>query len=1366
MAEELTIAQNLTLEEKRALLAKLLQKKNQQPAYAPLSFTQQRLWFLDQLLEGTPNYNIPTCVRLEGPFQPAALQNGLEEMIRRHESLRTTFPIIDDQPQQAIVPAHPYHLPVLSVMDHQDPEAEARRQIQEQANQVFDLEQGPLWKAILYRLDDEDYVLLLVMHHIITDGWSVGIFVRELVTLYTMYVQGLTPELPSLPVQYADFARWQQDWFNSSAQKTQMRYWKEALADFDGILPLPIDYPRPSVQSARGKSHYLPLGPEVAQQLSKFCKNTRSTPFMVLIAAYFGLLAQVTGENDIAVGTPVANRTRSELEGLIGFFANTIVLRMKLEDNPTFRALLQRVKKNAVDSFSHQDMPFEKLVEELQPARDLSHSPIFQTMFVLQNASNGEVSLPNLEVKPFPIEISTAKFDLLLSLNIADGDIYTAWEYNRDLFAPDTIERMAGRFKRLLQQFLSDADQPIRPVILSDRRERQRLLVEWNKTDRSFPSSPSWAAAFEAQAERSPERPAAVYGHHSLTYQELNGRANQLARHLRSLGVERHALVGLYVERSLDMMVGLLGILKAGGAYVPLDPSWPEERIRTICDEAALSAVVTQQALLDRSGFPTESGVEPVCLDTNRPLIESYEPNNLEIDGADHDLAYVIFTSGSTGRPKGVMVEQSGVLNLTHALKKAIYDRLPVERPLQVSVNGPLVFDTSVKQLVQLLSGHTLDITPPGVRMDGESLLGYLIEQKIEVFDCTPSQLTLLLGAGLLQRETSLKAVLIGGEALTQTMWQTLAESSHIKFFNVYGPTECTVDATVALIEPGQLPHIGRPLGNVRVYVLDSRAQPVPIGVPGELYIGGAGVARGYLNRDRLTRERFIADPFRPLEKGRLYKTGDQVRYLADGRLLFMGRLDKQIKLRGYRIELGEIEAALRQHPGVRESIAIVHEASTADLPDGGDQQLLAYFVPHEEAPTSGELRQFLAGRLPEYMLPFAFIRLEAVPLTTNGKLDTRALPRPEAEDLALSAPYAAPQTAEEQLMAEMWADLLEVPRVGVGDNFFELGGHSLLAARLMVRIRQQFEVDLPLVTIFQSPTIRELVRLINHGGTGDSNLAAVPIRTGGSEPPFFCVHPIGGHVFCYVELANRLSDSRPFYGLQARGLDGRQPPLDSIPEMAAYYIESMQSVQPAGPYFLGGWSLGGMIAYEMAQQLQRSGHEVELLALFDTYIPKRLRRFRRVSDLDMLLMLIREFASAAGEEATTDMVNLKEIKKLRGEAQLAALLEQAQAAGLMPQEMSLPQLQSYLAVYESNRRAYYAYKPAAYSASGRVILFEAGEGQNKRLASDGWSKLVPYRLDIRPVVDDHYGLMKGDTVQGVAAQLDRYLEGQREKLR
>ena len=1292
----------------------------------PLSFAQTRLWFLDQLQPNSAFYNIPLALRLSGQLNIAAIEFSINEIIQRHEALRTNFTTQEGQPVQIIASTLNLKLLVVDLLylPESSREIEAQQLAFEEANRPFNLEREPLVRGTALQLGETEYILVLTMHHIISDGWSLGLFVRELTELYKAFCTGSSPVLPLLPVQYADFAVWQRQWLSGEVLKTQLHYWKEQLKNLPNLLQLPADRPRKAIQTFQGGYYYAAFDRELSAKLSALSKRSGVTLFMTLVAAFQVLLYRLSGEDDIVVGTPVAGRNRQEIEGLIGFFVYTLVLRTNLGGDPCFEELLGRVREVALQAYTHQDLPFEQLVQTLQPTRDLSYTPLFQVMFALDDALVPAVKLPELTVSSYSVEIGTAKFDLTLSMeNTADG-LAGVWEYNADIFDKATIARMAGHFQTLLEAIVANPQQKVSSLRLLTEQERHQLLVDWNNTTKEYPSDKCIHQLFEEQVERSPDAEAVLFEDKQLTYRELNQRANCLAHHLRTLGVGPEVLVGICVERSLEMVVGLLGILKAGGAYVPLDPAYPPERLAFMLEDAQVRVLLTQARLVE--SLPKHQG-SIVCLDTDWEIIERQSEENPGCSFTPENLAYVIYTSGSTGKPKGVLVEHSGVSNLATALIRISN----VQQNSRVLQFCSLSFDGSVTELViALLSGATMVMGTRDSLLPGANLIQLLRDFEITTVALLPSVLAVLPANEL----PALQTIIAAGEACSREL--VAKWSAGRRFLNGYGPTECTVCTTIVeCTDSKEAPPIGRPLPNAQIYILDAQKQLVPIGVPGELYIGGVGVTRGYLNRPELTADRFILNPFSKDSGSRLYKTGDLVRYLPDGNIEFLGRIDHQVKIRGFRIELGEIEAVLRQHLAVQDVVVIGQEY------DLHDKRLVAYVVPSQEQVFStSELRHYLKQKLPDHMVPSVFVRLETLPLTPNNKVDRRALPMPDGIR-SVEETFASPLTLFEEVLANIWSEVLRLDSVGIHDNFFELGGHSLLAVRLLAQIEKTFGKNLPLATLFQSPTIEQLANILREKGWAAPCQTLVVIQPGGSKLPLFFIHVLGeGLKFCR-SLTNHLDPEQPIYGLAVGIMD--EASLNKINDVVAHYIKEMRSVQPEGPYLLAGIYCGGRVAYEMAQQLHEQGQKVALVALLDTL--KDSEAIKIIPVQKRVLAHWNNFLRI-GPAYLLSKRRLGEVKNRL----MSIYCEFYERMGL-PSPQACQSFTYRKKKEEGNTEWVFAPKQVY---PDRVTLFRAIENIGLMDPDLGWSELAPGGLEIHDVPGDTFSMLEEPQVQGLAQKL------------
>ncbi len=1315
----------------------------------PLSFYQQGLWVLSQLMPETSLYHVPKAVLLTGNLDVTALKQTLDHLVERHESLRTSFATADGVPTQVVNERLEVELPIVDLTNvaESEKEPETRRLLREEARRPFDLANGPLIRAMLLRVSEQEHIFLITMHHIITDGWSVGVMHREFMDLYEAFVAGQPSPLPELKIQYADYAVWHRQWFKGDVYDAQLAYWKNQFKTLPPPLELPTDHPRPAIQAHkafRGSKRRLVLSKELTQKVKELCQKEEATLFMVLLAVYQTLLHRYTGEEDIVVGSPIAGRCLAETESLIGLFVNALALRVDLSGNPSFRELLKRVKEVALGAYANQDLPFETLVKELAPDRTLARNPLFQVMFVLQSESIPTLELPELTVSHVQVENVVANFDLTLDAVERNGQLECLLESNADLFDDDRITRLLGHFQNLLEGIVAKPQTRISDLPLLSDSERHQLLVEWNDTRSDYPAQSSVQALFEEQAEADPDTTALMFGNETMTYGELNRRANQVANYLIAQGVLAEDRVGICLDRSPALIIGVLGILKAGGAYVPLDPSYPAARLSFMLEDAGVTLLLTERQL--RSSFQ-DYDTRTVCIDELAEDISARDETNPQVQVGAESLAYVMYTSGSTGKPKGVAVTHKNIVRLVKNTNYASFTRDEVF--LQFA---PISFDASTFEIWgSLLNGARLALMPPGAATLDE--LGRTLKR----YQVT----TLWLTAGLfhlmvdthLEDLRGLKQLLAGGDVLSVPhVKRVVAELKGCRLINGYGPTENTtftccypIDNPAAI--NGSVP-IGRAIANSYVYVLDPHLNPAPVGIPGELYIGGDGVARGYLNQPELTATKFINDPFQSETGKQLYKTGDLVRRRASGELEFLGRIDNQVKVRGYRIELGEVETVLAQHEGVREAIVIVRK-------DLGDKHLAAYVVAREgKTVTAHELREFVSERLPSQMVPSVFVVLEELPLSANGKIDRAAL-------AAINGNYDAkercllPQDKLELKLQRVWEKVLGVSPVGMDDNFFNLGGHSLLAVRLFAQIEKSLGRNLPLATLFQAPTIRSLAEVLRKDGWTAPWSSLVLLQSGGNRRPFFCVHAAGGNVLEYHALAQLLGADQPFYGFQALGLDGKQAPHNSIKEMAGHYIREMREVQPDGPYLIGGRSSGGTVAFEMACQLMAQGQQVELLALLDAYPAGYFK----------LLPGAGSFGQRAVRFTKKFQTHWQNIQQLGGQQKLAYLVSKLKFAPaktkhkLYRRAFKLYQrvgrrLPAVLRnIEELNFAAVKDYVPQVYP--GRATLFLASDDLTAAFdVEEGWQGLVAGGLEKIRVSGNHLDIIKEPHVRTLAQKL------------
>ncbi|NEP88105.1 MAG: amino acid adenylation domain-containing protein [Okeania sp. SIO2C2] len=1036
----------------------------------PLSYAQQRLWFIEKMALSSNTYNLPLTLHLVGKLDYLALEKSLNQIIARHETLRTTFSEINGTPAQIIKPSFELQLPIidLSGLTSSEQTTKLQQLLQTENELSFNLEVDTPIRARLYQLGTTEHILQITLHHIASDGWSLTVLPKELSAIYTATLEDQPPPLPSLPIQYADFAVWQRNYLQGETLETQLSYWKQKLQNLPQ-LQLPIDHPRPPVQTFNGAGIPINIPAALTSKVKQLTQKQGTTLFMTLLAAFKVLLSRYSGQEGIAVGSPIANRNRREIEGLIGFFVNSLVMHTDLGGDPSFTEVLNRVKQTALEAYSHQDIPFEKLVEELQPERTLSQNPLFQVMFAVQQEEilKPSLSLPNLEVGWYEETGAemTVRFDLELHLWPVGEEIKGFCAYNRDLFEAETISRMMSHYENLLSAVVETPEEPISKLPLMKEAELEKILLEWNKTKTDYPDHKCLHDLFEEQVEKTPDAIAVVFEEQKLTYSELNSKANQIAHYLQKLGVAPESLVGICIERSIEMVVGLLAILKAGGAYVPLDPSYPSARLAYTLDDAEVSVLLTSESVLD--SLP-EHQAKIVCLDTIGEAITNNSIDNPASQVTPENLAYVIYTSGSTGKPKGVAIEHHSPVAFCYWASQVF----TFKELAAVLASTSICFDLSVFEIFVTLSQGGQVI----LAQNALSILN--IKSEITLINTVPSAIRELSNINAIP--DSVKVINLAGEPFSNQLVQTLYQQENIQsVYNLYGPSEYTTYTTFTLLNQGTTtePTIGRPIANTQVYILDSHLEPVPIGVAGELYIGGDGLARGYHNRPELTAEKFIPNSFDNSKSTRLYKTGDLVRYLSDGNIEFIGRIDHQVKIRGFRIEIGEIEAFVSQYPDVKENVVIAQSDPT------GGKRLVAYITSKQESTQDTSLipqiRQFLKQKLPEYMIPAAFVLLDAFPLTPNGKIDRRALPVPDTVPSGLSTAYLMPQTETEQLLAKIWQEVLQVEKVGIYDNFFELGGHSLLIIKVHKKLQEIYPQNISVLKLFQYPNISEFSKYL-----------------------------------------------------------------------------------------------------------------------------------------------------------------------------------------------------------------------------------------------------------------------------------------------
>ncbi|MBA5960964.1 amino acid adenylation domain-containing protein [Pseudomonas lactis] len=1189
----------LPLEQRRIYLQKML-AEDVSPANLPipvvrdetpqllLSYAQERQWFIWQLEPDSAAYHLPTALRLKGLLDVTALQRSFDTLVARHESLRTCVHQNGERRIQVVS-----EQAIVQIQRQDIDETQLGARIEELIAQPFDLQFGPLLRVTLLHLDDAEHVLLVVQHHIVSDGGSMQVMVEELVKLYTAFSQGHEVQLPALPIQYADYALWQRAWMEAGEQDRQMDYWRARLGGEQPVLELPFDRPRPPTQSHRGASLDIALPQSLVAALRDLVQREGVTLSMLLLASFQLLMHRYSGQVDVRIGVPTANRNRVETERLIGFFVNTQVIRADIDGQMSVSALLQQVRTRVLEAQAHQDLPFEQLVVALQPERNLSYNPLFQVMFNHQadtrKASNAQPVGP-LQVQSLEWSSRTAQFDLSLDTRESDDGIWAALTYATDLFDTSTLERMARHWQNLLQGMSRDAHQPVDRLVLLDSDEHDNIVHGWNATTRDYPLQACVHQIIEAQVVRTPDAQAVGFAGESLSYAELNRRANRLAHRLRAAGVGPDVLVGVAVERSVEMVVGLLAVLKAGGAYLPLDPEYPRERLAYMLQDSDVKLLLTQRHWLEL--LPIPHGLDVLVLGEDTFYDYSEANPSIALDG--ENLAYVIYTSGSTGKPKGAGNRHAALTNRLCWMQEA-YGLDAGDTVLQKT---PFSFDVSVWEFFwPLMSGARLMVAAPGDHRDPARLIDLINQHQITTLHFVPSMLQAFVQNPGVGSCHSLLRIVCSGEALpVDAQQQVFAKLPRATLYNLYGPTEAAIDVThwTCVAQRCDTVPIGRPIANVATYVLDAHLLPVPVGVPGELYLGGIGLARSYHQRPALTAERFVPCPFHV--GTRLYRTGDRVRQRADGVIEYLGRLDHQVKLRGLRIELGEIEARLLEHERVREA--------SVQVRDG--KQLVGYLVLHGSAEDwRDQLSAHLAQHLPGYMVPAQWVVLQQMPLSPNGKLDRKALPEPDTTQQTCA--YLAPQTELEKQLAAIWSDILGVKRVGLRDNFFELGGHSLLVLMLKERIRIVTGINLPVTQLILNPTVQGQVNGIQGNVRTD---LIVPLNSNTSGTPLYLFHPSYGSVHCYKAIALAMREQRPVMGVICRALAQESGVVPSWDRMVEDYTEQLLIARPEGAYRLAGWSLGGNLAMEVAYRLERAGRIVECVGWIDAPPPVRVAKF------------------------------------------------------------------------------------------------------------------------------------------------------------
>ncbi|MCU1323502.1 MAG: hypothetical protein JWM43_3151 [Acidobacteriaceae bacterium] len=1303
------------------------------------SYAQERLWFLERVGQGGVAYNILAPIHLRGRLDPVAFEEAFCEVVRRHDTLTTSFEERDGVLLQTIDPLHQVEFKFLNLesFDQIERDRIAKEKFAHIWKNPFDLTSAPLYRAQLLKLSQDEYWFLFCIHHIVCDGWSMGIIFQELWAFYNAYRDGLPSPLPDLPMRYIDFSRGQRKDAGSATEVAALAYWKEHLTGAPPQISLPTDFPRPGHSTLRGASVPVVLGHDALHKLQRFATQESVTLYMVVLAAFTVLLSRYAESDDIVVGTLAAGRTLPATQGLVGLFMNTLALRVDLSGDPSFCSLVGRVREVVLNGYEYQDLPFGRLIEEVRPERSLSHAALFQVLFQMAFVDGADSSqlARDLEVRAIPIESrDTAKFDLTLDLGVQPSGMNGALEYSPDLYKESTIRNMVTQFQRILEQVAEEPLKPISSLRLVGDDEWERVVHSWNQTARSYPIHRTIQDMFESQVDRTPDAPAVIsHGEQTLRFADLDIRANQLAHYLQQSGVGPEVRVGICMDRVPDLLVSIFGVLKAGGAYVPLEPSHPSERRNYMLSDSDVSLLLTQTRYVEGSGLPNR--VRPILLDSATASAEiAAQPTERPVSTVDSkNLCYVIYTSGSTGRPKGVAMHHAGVCN---------YIAWGIDAYAAGSGNGAPVFtsmavDLTFTNLLPLFAGRSVMMFPEENPVEA---LAEVLRQKpdFSLIKITPTHLSLLTPL-LEDAELSgaTRSLIVGADFLraeTTLFWQD--NENGTRLFNEYGPTETVVGCSAQFMETGRfragLVPVGGPISNIRFYVLDDQMEPVPIGMPGELYIGGIGVARGYLNRPGLTAEKFLPDAFGSTA-GRLYKTGDRARWTEEGTLLVLGRLDNQLKVRGYRVELGEVDAVLRRHPDVIECLI------TARTNQLGDTHLIAYVVGRA---SEQAFRTHMRQHLPEYMQPQNFVMLDALPLTATGKLDRDALPTAkDAEPLREFGKDDVPKNFTEVQLIHIWEQLLEVSDIGAMQNFFDIGGNSLLALRLFAQVRKAFKVELPLTTLFDGANVRSMAEAIlrRKDGGSPSEGSIVVLQPRGDSLPLFCVHPAGRSVHGYVHLVRNLGVGQPAYGVEDRGELDRP-----VAQIVTEHLAAIRAIQPSGPYSLLGWSFGGLLAYEMAVQLEDAGEAIAFLGLMDTMEPQLWHSLPQLSELDVVLGLASDVAAQMNRPFSIDRQLLANLSFAE---QCEKAVDVLKMQGAVPTYFTAKWLMDGYETIRARHRSQEGYLPGRFKS--KLTLFRPSEipGESAQIFTGFsedeqrtlcWSRVVDGTIDVQSIPGGH----------------------------
>jgi len=1304
----------------------------------PLSFAQERLWFIDQLEPESTGYNISGAFIVKGEINISQVEQAINIIIARHENLRTIFPSKDGLAEQIVLDEINFILPMTDfslIKEKGERYEKAREFCRKKANTPFNLAKGPLFKGEAIKLSSDEHILMLNMHHIISDGWSIAVLLKEMAFILNSLDQDDRFDLPPLPIQYVDYSVWQRKWMEKEGiLEKQLSYWQDKLSGMPESLDMATDFPRPVTQSLIGSQVQFEVDQSLTEQLKKLTDQYGATLYMTLLSAFKVLLHRYTGQEDICIGSPIANRQFGETEGLIGMFVNTLALRSIVQAEDSFVEVLAKVKNTCLEAYEHQDTPFEKIVDRVQVKRNLAMSPLFQVMVILQNTPMEDGDLP---FDDFPIENNVSNFDLTLEFTESDQGLKGRIEYSSAIFKQSTVERICSHFVDLCKAIVIDPNAQLNQLSYIAETEIKCLQVDFNQSQQVYSKDLCIHQLFAEQAFKNPDNIAVVFNDTHLTYKKLYDESAQLALYLQSKGVSPDSLVGLCMDRSLEMVVGILAILLAGGAYVPLDPEYPDDRLRYMLKDCQSSIVLTQEKLKQNLSGLISNDVQLISVDGQFSEIKEainhlkQESVTLNDEVKPNNLAYVIYTSGSTGQSKGVAVEHQSVINMIFS-QIELFAITPNDNCLQ---NFSVCFDGAVYEMyMALLSGASLIVSPKEAKNDPIKLLHYLKEHQVSIATIIPSFV-----AAIGEEVLPLRVLITAGESANKEAFKFHTEHN-VQCYNAYGPTETSVCATYFKITPESIDAnsipIGIPIANTQIHILDKYNNIVPIGVPGELHIAGAGLARGYLNRPELTKEKFIDNPY---DSGtRMYKSGDLARWLDNGNIEYLGRVDTQVKIRGFRIETGEIEAELNQYIEIKDSVVVAQG-------EANNKQLIAFYQTRtttaDEISTLDNdiLRSFLKKSLPEYMLPVAFSSVKTIPLTPNGKVDRRRLEQTHVV-IESNQVYQAPSNDTEMLLVSIWADLLVIPgdTIGVNDDFFQLGGNSLLAVQLMAKINNQFQQLLPLSILFTSPNISSLACSLLNKNTESCDIL-VPIQTRGHLTPIFAVPGAGGNVLSMQPFSKTFGENQPFYGLQSVGFDGQELPLTSLHQTAAINVAAMRKIQAKGPYRLLGHSYGGVVAYEMARVLLEQGEELEYIALLDSIAPLTWQQQASNSELATLIDICAIVGSLYDVEL---IVDVEQLQSMSIEERIAHIASKLIEHGL---DITVEQFSTFYKVFNANEQSYRDYKPERLIKNIPSMLFRAENREQSisNLPNDyGWKELLSDSLKVINVKGDHFSML------------------------